>query len=70
MAMPLLGGHVLMGTDAPESISFKVNFGNNAYISLQPDTREQTRTLFNALSNGDKVQNSLCNRQVGLERMA
>jgi len=26
--LPILGGHVLMGTDAPESMGFKVNFGN------------------------------------------
>jgi PhnB protein len=59
IALPLLGGHILMGTDAPESMGFKVIFGNNVYISLQPDTREQTRILFNALSIGGKVQMEL-----------
>ena len=59
IALPLLGGHLLMGTDAPESMGFKVNFGNNVYISLQPDTREQTRILFNALSSGGKVEMEL-----------
>jgi len=59
IALPLLGGHLLMGTDAPESMGFKVNFGNNVYISLQPDSREQTRALFNALSGGGKVEMEL-----------
>jgi PhnB protein len=59
IALPLLGGHLLMGTDAPESMGFKVNFGNNVYISLHPDTREQTRALFNALSSGGKVEMEL-----------
>lgn len=59
IALPLLGGHILMGTDAPESMGFKVNFGNNVYISLQLDTREQTRELFNALSRGGKVEMEL-----------
>ena len=50
--LPIVGGHVLMGTDAPESMGFKLNFGNNSYISLEPDTKEETKKLFNALSEG------------------
>lgn len=59
VALPILGGHVLMGTDAPESMGFNVNFGNNVYISLHPDTREDTKRLFNALSEGGKVEMEL-----------
>jgi len=54
--LPILGGHVLMGTDAPESMGFKVNFGNNIYINLEPDTRKETEKLFKALSEGGKVE--------------
>jgi PhnB protein len=53
--LPIVGGHVLMGTDAPESMGFKVNFGNNVHISLEPDTRAETKKLFDALSAGGKV---------------
>jgi PhnB protein len=53
--LPIVGGHVLMGTDAPESMGFKVNFGNNIYINLEPDTREETKKLFDALSAGGKI---------------
>ena len=53
--LPILGGHVLMGTDAPESMGFKVNLGNNVHISLEPDTRTETDRLFKALSEGGKV---------------
>jgi PhnB protein len=59
VALPILGGHVLMGTDAPESMGFTVTQGNNVYISLQPDTRAETDRLFNALSEGGKVEMSL-----------
>ena len=59
VALPILGGHLLMGTDAPESMGFKVNFGNNVYISLHPDTREETNRLYNALSEGGKVETEL-----------
>ncbi|HYC83848.1 MAG TPA: VOC family protein [Chryseosolibacter sp.] len=51
----ILGSHLLMGTDAPESMGFQVNFGNNVYINLQPDTRKETHRLFSALSQGGKV---------------
>lgn len=53
--LAILGGHVLMGTDAPESMGFKVNFGNNSYINLEPDTRAETKRLFDGLSEGGVV---------------
>jgi len=59
VALEILGGHVLMGTDAPESMGFTVNFGNNVYINLEPDTKEQTQELFNKLSDGGKVEMEL-----------
>jgi PhnB protein len=59
IALSLPGGHVLMGTDAPESMGFKVNFGNNMYINLEPDTREETRRLYDALSEGGNIEMKL-----------
>lgn len=56
VALPILGGHVLMGTDAPESMNFKLVQGNNAYINLEPDSKEDTERLFKALSEGGKVE--------------
>ena len=55
VALPILGGHVLMGTDAPESMGFKLVAGNNVNINLEPDTRAETDRLFKALSEGGKV---------------
>ena len=54
--LPILAGHVLMGTDAPESMGFKVAPGNNVFINLEPDTRDETRRLFDALAAGGKVE--------------
>jgi PhnB protein len=54
--LPILGGHVLMGTDAPESMGLTVTQGNNMYINLEPDTRTETDRLFNALAQGGKVE--------------
>lgn len=56
VALPILGGHVLMGTDAPESMGFQVHMGNNVYINLEPDTRTEADRLFKALSEGGKVE--------------
>jgi PhnB protein len=50
-----VGGHVIMGTDAPESMGFKLNFGNNMHINLEPDTKKETKKLFEALSAGGKI---------------
>lgn len=59
VSLPILGGHLLMGTDAPESMGFKLTLGNNVYINLEPDTREETKRLFDALSEGGKVEMEL-----------
>lgn len=59
ISLPILGGHLLMGTDAPESMGFKINFGNNVYINLEVDTRTETERLFNALSSGGTVEQEL-----------
>jgi PhnB protein len=53
--LPILAGHVLMGTDAPESMGFTLINGNTVTINLEPDTRAQTDTLFSALAGGGKV---------------
>lgn len=59
IALPILGGHVLMGTDSPESMGFTLNQGNNVYLNLEPDTRAETDRLFAALSVGAKVEMAL-----------
>lgn len=56
VALPILGGHILQGTDATESMGFSLNQGNNVYICLDPDTREQADSLFAQLSEGGVVQ--------------
>lgn len=57
--LPILAGHVLMGTDAPDSMGFTVKPGNNVYINIEPDTRGETDRLFAALSAGGKVEMAL-----------
>lgn len=59
IALPILGGHLLMGTDALESMGFQVIKGNNVHISLEPDTRAETERLFVGLSAGGSVSQPL-----------
>jgi PhnB protein len=57
VALPILGGTtLLMGTDAPETMGFKVTMGNNIYINLEPDTRAEVDKLFAGLSVGGKIE--------------
>jgi PhnB protein len=57
IGLPILDGHLLMGTDAPESVTgHPFTQGNNVYISLHPDTRVEADTLFTRLSAGGDVQ--------------
>jgi len=49
--LPIAGGHILMGTDAPESMGFKVNKGNNVHINIEPDSKAETIRLFDALAD-------------------
>jgi PhnB protein len=53
--LPLIGGHILMGTDAPKEMGFTVNPGNNMHINLEPGSRDEANRLFNLLSSGGKV---------------
>ncbi len=57
--LPIVGGHILMATDAPESMGFKLVTGNNMHISMEPESREETKRLFDALSAGGKVDMEL-----------
>lgn len=50
MSLPILGGHVLRGTDIPEVLE-----GNNVSIMLEPGDRAEAARLFAALSSEGKV---------------
>lgn len=55
VALPILGGHVLMGTDALESRGHALTFGTNVSINLEPDTRAEADRLFRELGEGGTV---------------
>jgi len=42
-----------------ESMGQKVILGNNFYLSLEADSKEEATTLFNKLSAGGKIEQGL-----------
>ncbi len=50
--LPILAGHMLMGTDLVASMGHELRVGNNVTINLEPDTRAETDRLYAALSDG------------------
>ena len=53
--LPILGNHILMGTDAPKEMGFTVIQGNNMHISLEPASRTEAKRLFDQLSVDGKI---------------
>ena len=59
VALPILAGHVLMGTDSTGAMGPALNPGNNIYLNLEPDSRLETDRLFAALGAGGKIESPL-----------
>lgn len=55
VALPILGGHVIIGNDAPASMGQRIQ-GNNVTMNLETDTRAETDRLFAALKEGGTVE--------------
>lgn len=50
--LPILAGHVIMGTDMVASMGHELRIGNNTTINLTIDTRAETERIYAALSEG------------------
>lgn len=59
IALPIGSGNVLMATDALESMGQKLTVGNNFYISINVESKEEADKLFNGLSADGKVETPL-----------
>ena len=54
--MPLGKGNILMATDALESMGHKLTVGNNFYLSLGTESKEEADKVFIGLSTGGKIK--------------
>ncbi len=50
--LPILAGHVLMGTDVLGSAGHELHVGNNTTINLEPDSRAEADRMYALLSEG------------------
>ena len=55
VSLPIGKNNILMGTDACEEMGFNLTWGNNFYICISPDSKEEADKLFNSLAEGGKV---------------
>lgn len=56
IGLPMGNQNYLMATDALESMGQKVNFGNNFYIAIDAESREEADKLFAGLSEGGTIE--------------
>ena len=56
ISLPIDEGTVLMASDIMPSMGQKLTEGNNMYIMLAPDSREEAKRLFDQLSKGGEVE--------------
>ena len=56
IALPITGGHILMGTDAIEGMGGPIHGGNDVHICIDPDTRAEADRIFAELSAGGDVE--------------
>jgi len=56
IALPLSNGQTLMASDVLPSHGHVLEMGNNSYISIAPDSREEADRIFAELSKDGKVE--------------
>ncbi len=56
VALPIGEDDVLMASDALRSLGQEVVPGNNVYVSVHPDSREEADRIFQALSEGAEIE--------------
>ena len=56
IGLPIGDNQMLMATDALASLGQELTPGNNLYISVHPDSKQDADRIFNALSAGGEVE--------------
>ena len=59
ISLPIGNGNLLMATDAIEQMGHHLTSGNNFYICISPDNKDEADRLYKGLSNGGKVGTAL-----------
>ncbi|MBP1768461.1 MAG: binding 3-demethylubiquinone-9 3-methyltransferase domain protein, partial [Candidatus Aminicenantes bacterium] len=56
IALPVGKSDVLMASDSLESLGQKLIQGNNVYLSIHPESKEEADRIFKALSSGGQIE--------------
>jgi PhnB protein len=65
ISLPIGKNDYLMASDSLESLGQKVTTGNNIYISVHPETKEEADKIFKALSSGGMVEMDMADQPWG-----
>ncbi|HEX2053468.1 MAG TPA: VOC family protein [Actinomycetota bacterium] len=60
-----IGSSVLMASDALESLGQTLTQGNNSYVSVHVDSREEADRVFNGLSDGAQIEMGMADQPWG-----
>ena len=56
IALPIGKSNMIMATDAMESMGQKLTAGNNFYLSLETESKDEADKLYDKLSAGGKIE--------------
>lgn len=62
ISLPIGKDVLLMASDTVPSMGHKLKPGNNVYISLHPESREEADRIFNGLSAGGEIEMALADQ--------
>jgi PhnB protein len=65
ISLPIGEDNVLMASDALESLGQQLVQGNNVYVSVHPDSREEAYETFTALSEGAEIEMPIADQAWG-----
>lgn len=65
VALPIGEDSMLMASDVLESLGHRLVQGNNVYVSLHPDSREEADRIFTALSEGAEIEMPIADQAWG-----
>jgi PhnB protein len=65
IALPIGEDNLLMASDTLESLGQQLVQGNNAYVMVSPDSREEADRIFNALSEEADIEMPIADQPWG-----
>jgi PhnB protein len=65
IALPIGEDNLLMASDVLRSLGQELRQGNNVYVSVHPDSREEADRIFSALSAGANVEMPIADQAWG-----